>query len=262
MSRRSRRYVRGLVPRLGRGLLAAAHSLARHPQPLILAALLGLSGVALWGYARHADAFRVTSVSWPPQSSFTLREPLIGANLLAVDLRSLSEELQRQQPWLKEVRVTRQLPNAIRIDPIQRRPVAQLRIDRWYPLDREGVVLPNGRADPDERLVRFTGIGLGRTGKIHADDDARIQLALRVLQALQRAPATMARRVSEINVVDPQAIRLVLDGGTEVRCGSEAELDTHLARLREALKAIAKQPLDARYIDVRFQEPVIGPRTS
>ena len=65
----------------------------------------------------------------------------------------------------------------------------------------------------------------------------------------------------EVNVSDPQQIRFLMEGDTEVRCGTEAELEAHLQRLRTALKAIARQSLDAQYIDVRFHEPVVHPRT-
>jgi len=90
---------------------------------------------------------------------------------------------------------------------------------------------------------------------------ARRREMLRVLETLRKAPALIARRLTEINVTDPQQIRLVLDGQTEVRCGSEAELGAHLERLRAALNVISKEHLSVQYIDVRFPEPVVGPRT-
>jgi cell division septal protein FtsQ len=205
----------------------------------------------------------------PPQSSLQLRQPLIGANLWDLDIRALADDLKKQQPWLKEIRVVRQLPNAIRIEPIPRVPIAQVRIDlsaqagRWYPVDRDGFILPESNADPADRLIRLVGFertgGALRAGRENTDE--RLKLALRVLEALRRAPSLIPRRLTEINVGNPQQIRFLIDGETEVRCGSEAELGAQLERLQAALKAVAKQPLDVRYIDVRFQEPVIGPRT-
>jgi hypothetical protein len=53
----------------------------------------------------------------------------------------------------------------------------------------------------------------------------------------------------------------VLDGTTEVRCGSEAELSDQLDRLQDALKTIARNQMTVRYIDVRFREPVVSPAT-
>ncbi len=261
--KRRKRWV-GLLPRLGHGLWAAVWWIIRHPQPVMLAAMVG---GAIWGllsYIQRADAFRIAQVSLPANSSLALPEPLIGQNLWAVDLRALSERLTRQQPSLKEVRVTRQLPNALRIDAIPRIPAAQVHLDRWYPVDREGFILAEPSGEPAERLIRLAGLdrtpGALKVGQQNTDE--RLQLGLRVLARLQRAPALVSRRLIEINVADPQQVRFVLAGETEVRCGSEVELEAHLARLQTALRALAKrQELAVQYIDVRFQEPVVGPRT-
>ena len=262
MPKRRRRIV-GIIPRLGRGLLRCGQWIARHPQPVLL---YGFLATALWmvaAYAQRSEAFRVTQVHLPPQPPLQLRTPLIGANVWDIDIHALAGDLKQQAPWLKDIRVIRQLPNAIRIDTIPRSPVAQVRIDRWYRVDREGFILPQGSADPDERLIRLAGFDRAgvalRAGKENADE--RLRLALRVLEKVRRMPSLTSRRLTEINVADPKEIRFLLAGETEVRCGSETELDAHLQRLRAALRAIAREPLEARYIDVRFKEPVVGPRT-
>ena len=251
-----------MIPRLGRGLAATGRWTIHHPQPVFLIAAAGLVVWGLWGYAQHADAFRIAHVSLPPNAALRLRDSIIGENLWTLDVRALADELKQQEPWLKEVRVVRQMPNAVQIEIIPRVPVAQVRLDRWYPVDREGFILPDGRAEAADALVRLSGFDHTdalRVGKSNTDE--RLALALRLLGSLRHEAPVIARRVTEINVAETRELRFTLDGKTEVRCGSEAELDAHLARLGAALKAIAKQSLDARYIDVRFQEPVIGPRT-
>jgi cell division septal protein FtsQ len=270
-SRRRRHRFAGLLPRLGRGFGALGRRLWRYPQPVIGALIVGLALWALWGYAQRADAFRITQVHLPADPPFELRRPLEGANLWGVDLDAVAEQLWRQHPSLKDVRVVRQLPNAIRVTAIRRIPAAQVRLHpadggagRWYPVDREGFVLPEGTAEPADRLVRVVGFqraGIALTPG-HANDHERLQLALKVLQKLQRSPMGLWRRVTELDVADAAQLTFVLDDETEIRCGSEAELDTQLIRLRAALKAMARQPVKARYIDVRFQDPVMAPAAS
>lgn len=218
----------------------------------------------LWGYAQHAEVFRITHVDLPADPAVRLRGPLIGEGLLTLDLGALADELKRRHPWLKEVRVVRRLPDTLRIEPIPRVPVAQVRVGRWHPVDEDGFILPEGSVEPAERLIRLVGFDRGRPplGVGQENEDERLKLALRVLAALQRAASVSARRLAEVDVSDPQQIRFLIDGGaTEVRCGSEAELGAHLERLGAALKAIDRQPFTVGYIDVRFQEPVIHPRT-
>lgn len=268
-SRRRTRRIIGLLPRLGRGLRALGRWCLRHPQPFVTAICVVAAGWALWGYAQRADAFRIVHVQLPPQASFQLRTPLIGANLWRVDLGALAETLRRQEPWWKDVRVIRVLPDTIRIVAIPRVPSAQVRLAgsgtaRWYPVDGGGFILPEGSAEPAERLVRL--VGFQRAGialKAGTDNrEERLQSGLRILQGIRRAQPFIWRRLTELDVGDPDQLRLVLDDEVEIRCGSETELDTQLARLRQALKAVARRSLKARYIDVRFQDPVVGPEPS
>ena len=289
----------GVLPRLGYGVWTALRWCARHPQPFVVLAGLALSVSALWMYAQSSEAFRITRVLLPAQSTLHLPESVVGENLWRVDLDVLAARLEAQQPSLKKVRVVRELPNVLRIEAIPRAPVAQLRtgvagqVGLWHLVDREGFILPEATQAPDPRWIRLAGLDRGKgsllIGKANAQES--LGLALRVLAKLRHIPGSLRRRMTELNVADPQQIRFLIDLSpasgsghvdrlsgqmaaapltsstdiagpeTEVRCGSEAELDTHLARLQATLKTIAGQPLALSYIDVRFQDPVLGPPT-
>ncbi len=265
----------GIVPFLGRMLWAAIRWVGTHPQPVVVWAVLLAAPWAYWTYAREAPIFRVERVVLPSQSALKLRQPLVGDNIWQVDLRAVSEDLKRQQPWLKTVRVTRQLPDAIRVDAIPRRPVAQVKADlpaaqaaaygraaqagRWYSVDRDGYVLPDGSPGPADHLVRLSGVGAVTVGK--DNEDKKLALALRVAAIARRTPGGVGRHIAEVSVANPEQIRLLMDDETEVRCGSEEELQAQLGRLQATLRAVAKQALAVQYIDVRFREPVVAPRT-
>jgi cell division septal protein FtsQ len=257
-AKRTRRVV-GVVPHALRQAGAGLWWFIRHPHALIVSLLIGLTGWAVWSYGQQADAFRVVDVRMPQDSTLKLRQPLAGQNIWDVPLGLVSQELHAQQPWLREVRVVRDLPNAIRITPVLRRPVAQVQLERWYPVDATGFVLPQPHPEASREWVRVTGLGIGDVKPGRTSGNARLQLALRVREMIGRRPASLARRVTEIQVTDAAQIRLMLDDAIEVRCGNEAELGPALQRLQAALKVIARQQLPAAYIDVRFNEPVIGP---
>jgi len=254
----------GVVPGALRGVWAGVRWLFTHPKPFALGLFLAGLGWSVWAYAQQAEPFKITQVILPADSPLQLRTTLIGQNLLKLDVRGLAEELRHQQPALKQVRVVRVLPNALRIEPVMRVPVAQVRLDAWYQVDGDGFVLPEGKGSAADHMVQLSGFDKGSPA-VHAgheNTNDRLQLALRVLAGVQHGPATIARQVTSIDVSNPQGLRLILQDGTEVRCGSEEELGAHLARLQAALKALAKQQaMDVGYIDVRFQEPVLGPKT-
>ncbi|MBI4596848.1 MAG: FtsQ-type POTRA domain-containing protein [Candidatus Omnitrophica bacterium] len=255
----------GLLPRVGRWILAQARAIATHPHSLVCSLLLGL---ALWGMAlalRRADVFRIARVELPERPALSLPQSVIGANLWAVDLQALAAALKAQQPALRTVRVIRQLPNTLRIEAVPRRPVAVVQLGSWYPVDAGGFVLPEPSSLPQESMVRLTGLSQRSVKPGRESADERLQLALRLLARLKQAPPLVARHLAEIDVADDHEIRFLLrlsaQGDTEVRCGSEQELDQQLRRLQAALNVMTRQVLPARYIDVRFPEPVIAPRT-
>ena len=264
MSAKRRRRTPGAVQRVGRRLVGVGRWLIGHPQSLLFTVALTVVGWALWAYAQQADAFRVASVVTPPGVSFTLPEPLIGRPVWAVDIRTLAQALSRQQPTLKQIHVIRQLPNVIRIEAIPRMPVAEVRVDSsWYPVDEDGFILPGKVAEsaaPSVRLV-LSDRGGDRLNVGKGNTDERLRLALRVFARLRHAPPAITRSLTEINVSDPQQIRFVLHNDTEIRCGPEAELDTHLERLRIVMHVVTQQAGAAKYVDVRFPQPVIGPRS-
>lgn len=257
--RRKRKAWVGVFPRLGQLLFSGFRWVFLHPQVFVSFLLVAACGLSFVHYAQQAEAFRVAEVVLPTEVALQLPEPLIGKNLWRIDLQALSGQLEKQQPNLKDIRVTRQLPSTIRIQAIPRIPVAQVKLDRWYAVDREGFVLPDGGSQPDEKLVRLSGVERGtgtRAGRV--SDDERLQTGLRVLARLRQVPA-FSRRVREIGVADLQQLHFLLDDEMEIRCGSEGELEEHLRRLQAAMKALAKDHrVAARYIDVRFKPPVVG----
>ena len=263
MTRRSRRRVTGVIPRLFKALGSALGWAFRHPQPLIVAIVLAGLFVAVWRQVQRLDAFRVERIEMPEDSLLKMPDSVMGANLWELDLQTLATTLKRQQPWLKGVRVIRVLPSTLRVDVIERFPAAQVQLDQWYPVDAEGYILPQGSRKPIEEVSRLIGTETRqaplRVGRVNTGPN--LQLALRVLATLRRSPVLVARKVGVVDVSDPQQISFVIGEDTEIRCGSETELDEQMIRLKTALEQVSRQQISVRYIDVRFQEPVVSPRT-
>lgn len=256
--KRSRARGAGLIPGIWTALAASVRWFWRHPQPVILAFVVAASGSALWQFALRSDAFAIAAVQTPAHVDLAVPGSLIGRNVWAVDLDALAADFSRQQPTLKRVRVTRELPNVLRIHAIRRVPLARVLLGTWYGIDAEGVLVP--LEDDGERLVRFSGFERAlKTGQPNTDE--RLVVALRVLPRLRRHPALGARTLTELNVSDPAQIRFIMDGLTEIRCGGEDDLDGQLERLRATMRVLAAQQVGASYIDLRFPEPVVGEAT-
>lgn len=260
------RRARGVIPSLGSAVGTGLRWLCHHPQPLLLLGILAGVGGWLWTFLPRSDAFLITAVQvWPNNSPVSPPETLMGRNLWAVDVHRLAGQLHGQRPSLKEVQVVRVLPGTLRILVVEREPKAQVRVGRWYPVDGDGYVLPQGSEKPADELIALKGLDAAGTDKMKVgvvNDGDRLQLALRVASTLQRAPALRGRRIATLDVSNPKQISFVLGENVEVRCGSEAELPRHLERLRAVFRTAVTEPEAVRYIDLRFNEPVISPRAS
>ena len=196
VKRKSRRRIKGLIPATFGMVWSSLRWMVRHPQTAFVLALIGVAGYALWGYVQRAEAFRIARVQFPPRSDLTLSEPLLGKNLLTVDLRRLSQTLKNQRPALKEVRIVRQLPNTLRIEPVSRVAVAQVKLDRWYPVDDAGFVMSQADTQPLDRLIRIVGVDRAAVRPGQENDEERLKLGLRVVQTVRRAPFSICAACS------------------------------------------------------------------
>ncbi|MBI3325043.1 MAG: FtsQ-type POTRA domain-containing protein [Candidatus Omnitrophica bacterium] len=260
--RRPSRRMAGLLPRLG-GLAAAGLRWFGQRAGLVLPPTLA-TGALVAGclLAARSEAFRVTDIRLPATPSFKLTEPVIGQRLWDVDLSSLAASLHRQQPQLAHVRVTRVLPNTIAVDVTPRVPVAQVRLAQWYPVDDEGFILPQGDSAPNPQLITITVAEDAKAPMKPGQQSAnpRLLSALRVIGLVRSAPEP-AFQVVAIDARDLRQLNLVLEHDIQIRCGGEAELPAQLRRLPGVMKIVVKDPSAVRYVDIRFADPVIGPRT-
>jgi cell division protein FtsQ len=123
-------------------------------------------------------------------------QPLVGQNLLALDLRTIWREAA-QDPWIRAVSVKRVLPQTLKIEVFERRPVALALIDGVAHLvDREGfVIAPCGPRHADDLPV-LTGLDGGNPQALRAG----LAAGARALNRLLQAQPDWARGISEIDL--------------------------------------------------------------
>ncbi len=101
-------------------------------------------------------------------------------SILDADLNDRIAQAFRLHPWIKQVgRVTKHYPARVTVEVVYRRPVAIVAVgdEAWYPVDREGYVLPAEDFSPIEagRYPRLAGIAGGPPGPVGSRwSDARI----------------------------------------------------------------------------------------
>lgn len=232
----------GTWPILGRLLCALG----------LTACLLGLGAGAFY-FVRHSERFSIREVRFTPTarvSTDSLRDRAqirLGENLFRLDLRQVRQRLMAE-PWLKEVRVRRELPAAIAIDIVEYRPEVLVALGALYLADEDGVVFK--RATPAEAgaMPVVTGIEretyLGERGEAQGLLQAAIA-ALSVYRAGKGRPP-----IGEVHVDRFAGMTLYTLSGTAIRIGSgdPAELKPRLRRMDAVLAALRESGQQARLI--------------
>jgi cell division protein FtsQ len=207
------------ISRSRRGAPAASAGGGRQPGAgykravLLSGCLLAVLGVAWW-YAQEA-VLRAAVFQLSPDGSWltvagvetrdesevaAVFEPDNGRSLASVDVSKRRQQLLAIQ-WVKEARVSKIWPNAVRVVVRERAPVALVPLggdEVVRMIDADGVLLEY-RSKVSAGLPVMTGIDAGMDRRARQD---RVKLFMAVMDAcsVQR----FSERVSEINVADPE----------------------------------------------------------
>ena len=234
-------------------------------------ALLGLGVAALvWlgdqtaRYAHSADAFAIREITIEGNQQLEdidVRRAArlqIGSNVFEVSVEDARNHLL-QHPWVEEASVVRKLPGRVRIDIVERRPVALVALDQLYLVSEEGAVFKRLGVDDPVDLPVITGIASER---FYDDLDYRTAILLRSMALLQDYEgAGLAKRepVSEIHFEGANGIELFVgDDGMNVRLGN-GQHRQKLRRLRQVLERLTKEKTRPSYVyldNVRSPERV------
>jgi cell division protein FtsQ len=134
--------------------------------------------------------------------------PDMGKSILRVPLDARRNEIEAI-PWVQEAAVERTLPDRIRVDVVERTPVAFLRTGTELQLvDASGVLLER----PLEAKFHFPVVsGFDETTAL-AERKTRMAMFVDFMKEIDLAHAGAGEGVSEVDLSDPQDVRAMLAG--------------------------------------------------
>ncbi|MEM7434589.1 MAG: FtsQ-type POTRA domain-containing protein [Myxococcota bacterium] len=248
-------------------LKARRQAFRRLGQGLIIVALLA---VGAWlvdqtlGYARTADAFAVREIV--VEGTERLRDLdvrraaglQIGSNAFQVSMEEARDRLLHH-PWVKDATVIRKLPNRVRVEVVERTPVALVALDDLYLVSEEGAVFKRIGVDDPADLPVITGIA---SEQFYDDFDYRRAVLLRsmaVLQDYEGAGLAEREPVSEIHFDGAHGVELFVgEDGMHVRLGHGRHRQK-LRRLKQVLNRLSREKARPAYVyldNVRSPERV------
>lgn len=134
--------------------------------------------------------------------------PDMGKSILRVPLDARRNEIEAI-PWVEEATVERTLPDRIRVDVVERTPVAFLRTGNELQLvDASGVLLER----PLEAKFHFPVVSGFDETTVLAERKARMAMFVDFMKEIDLAHASAGEGVSEVDLSDPQDVRVMLAG--------------------------------------------------
>ncbi len=193
-----------------------------------------------------------------------LDKKIVGTNIFFLDLNELKEEIGLLHPEFKKIVLRRLLPNKLIVQGELRKSIAQIRSDRYYLVDDEGVVLPNVKNFPDKNLPIITGLGinLAKTSNITFSKFQKDKLdkAIELINEMTNNRELSEYKLKVVDVTDPGNVSFFLTSANiEIKIGN-TDFRGRLEIFSTVLEQMNSDIDSFKYIDLRFEDPIIGPR--
>jgi cell division protein FtsQ len=252
-----------------RGPLPSKKAANRVKIALIVMMILGAVGVVWAGlqrYGMHSWRFQLESsdnieVSGNDHVSRSEITHVFGGdisrNVFAVPLDQRKAELEKV-PWVESATVMRILPNRLRVNIVERKPVAFAQVgSRVQLIDAHGVLMEM----PFSTTTKYSFpviVGMNENEPL-STRSARMKIYSELVKQLDAGGEQNSRTLSEVDVTDPDDVKITVDdpdGAVLVHLGSSNFADrfrvyqTHLKEWRQQYQRLES-------VDLRYDRQVI-----
>ena len=171
--------------------------------------------------------------------------------------------LIEDHPYVKAVRISRHYPSQIRIEVIEREPIAIVNKDPMVLLDKNGFVLPNIGNLNKYNLPIMSNFNLDNELYPHGERALSVKVieCVSLLVQLKDEYDGLYNNLSEIKMSSSNEIELILaDEGTHIYLGNK-QINSRLNILKEFENELRPNDISGfSYLDIRYENQVIGKR--
>ncbi|MBF0387770.1 MAG: hypothetical protein HQL20_07945 [Candidatus Omnitrophica bacterium] len=226
-----------------------------------------ISVVALVSFVRHSGIFLIREVV-VAESLGEINIPELakikGKNIFQVNLAVVEQKILAKYPGVAGLAVLRRFPDEIAVLGARRTAFAAAQMDgRVLALSRDGCFIG---APGDGPLVVIKGLARQKTatGTLLTDPDGAAILAAVEQVAQDPALTALHLRTIDVSAVDKSVFSFGLSADP-ARFDVIVDKESYTKKLKTLSVMVARTGLavnEVKYIDLRFETPVIGKRTS
>ncbi len=215
---------------------------------LVLLLFVALSALCVAGYRSllTSPLFQVTRIKvsgsqrLDPQTIIQQAQIPSGVNILSLDLNRIRHRLARH-PWIAAAVISREIPDRIRIEITERKPVALVKGQRFYLLDQQGMCFVSAAPGEHAGLPIITGLDpetLDQGRRL--PDEFTVPFEDLYRESKLRMPW---RLISEIRWDRNAGISIfTVQGGIQINLGSD-NYGPKIVRLEKVLRYLEKKGL-------------------
>lgn len=226
---------------------------------IISLALVFIMGY-IWGILKNSDYFKIRDILCKEGGAVEFSY-LKGRNIFSVDLNNESRRLLDRYPDCSSIKLARLLPDKIYVDFLRRKPVAFVKLYRYFTVDQDGFLFCAPDQPQDSSLPVITGLET----KIFGPKPGRkyntreISLALYIIKEFNANRVLKRLVIKKIDMANFSNASIFLGRGSrdlEVRLGPD-NIKDKISILAGVIIQASKDLGTLKYIDLRFKEPVI-----
>jgi len=225
--------------------------------------------LTLWGAVRWANYRQTFTVDAIRFSGLEILEKetvqkmitnLENHSIHDVNMGEIAQIIE-SNPFIKAARISRHFPNQIKINIIERKPLAMLNMESALMIDNEAVVLPN-HPYAESTLIPILS-GFNNAKDLYPEGEqtysVKVKEAIEILNKLSNHYPKLYDEVSELTLnKDDEYVIILADRPTKVILGKR-DIIPKLNILKSFDKALGERQLtDYRLLDMRYKKQLIA----
>lgn len=201
----------------------------------------------------------------------SLKNMIVGKSLFTLDIESISLQLLKEHPEYKKASVLKKFPSTVVIEVEKRIPIAQIKGKKFYPIDKEAIILSEGEAQPLKELIPIEISDYNNFfTRGHNIKDERLETAFNLIEILREENFFKECTVKSINATDLEVLCFFMDckslAGEKLALLEDIKIIIGKENFRgkiKLLKNLINQKLKdkislVKYIDLRFKKVYVG----
>lgn len=181
-----------------------------------------------------------------------------GQSLLSLDLDKVYYRIVKEDPQYRSVNILKEFPSSLVIDITKREFFAQIKADKFFPVDKEGVIIGGGSNQPLPGLISIEIDSDSKTLKLGAAvGEPEVSLSLALITALKEKNIIDEWTIESINARSVPALYFIING-TKITVG-EGNYERKLYIFKNVLKEkLGGDISSVTYIDLRYKKVYLG----